>query len=99
MDVAFTGHYVFGLLVVAVVLAALWLAAQKVRAGSFLPGTEKRLFRVMQSTLLSPDTLVHVVKIADRYYALGGGRGTLCVLCELSPETVTAPTQSQQKPN
>ncbi len=90
MAAPFAAHYLFGLLTVAVLLCVLWFVPRAVRRRSFGPGNDRRLVRVVQSALLSPDATVHVVKIAERYYALGGGHGHLCVLCEVPADTVMA---------
>ncbi|MBC5829571.1 MAG: flagellar biosynthetic protein FliO [Candidatus Eremiobacteraeota bacterium] len=91
MDITFAGRYVLGLAIVGALLFALWFAARAVRSGSLVSRNDKRLIRVVQSTLLSPDTAVHVVKIAEKYYALAGGNGHICVVCEL-PAQIGAPS-------
>ncbi|MDQ6933307.1 MAG: flagellar biosynthetic protein FliO [Candidatus Eremiobacteraeota bacterium] len=88
MAAPFAAHYLLGLLTVAVLLCVLWFVPRAVRWRSFVPGNDRRLIRVVQSTLLSPDATLHVVKIAERYYALGGGHGHLFMLCEVPADTV-----------
>lgn len=93
MAAPFAAHYLLGLLTVAVLLFTLWFVPRKIRWKTFVHSNERRLVRVVQSALLSPDATVHVVKIAERYYALGGGHGHLCVLCELSADSVARVAQ------
>lgn len=94
VDVAFVGRYALGLVIVAVLLFTCWSLARAVRSGSLRPHNEKHLIRVLQSTLLSPETAVHVVKIADRCYALGGGHGHIRLLCEIPAQDITPPFHS-----
>jgi flagellar biogenesis protein FliO len=48
----------------------------------------KRLVTVIESTALTQNTALHVVKIGDQYFAIGGGTGHLSLLTELPAETV-----------
>jgi len=74
-------------LVIALVLVALRFAGA-VALGSWRRphGGSRRLLGVVESVALSNAAAVHVVRVAERYYALARSAGSVAVLCEIPAE-------------
>ncbi|HEY8313137.1 MAG TPA: flagellar biosynthetic protein FliO [Candidatus Baltobacteraceae bacterium] len=84
----FIGRYVLALLLVAVMLFGLYVIVRALGRGRLMTSTGKRLVSVIESTYVSQNTTLHVVKVANRYYLIGGGSGNLQTLAEVPSETV-----------
>ena len=84
----FAGQYILALLVVALMLFGLYTVVRALGRGRLVTSTDKRLVTVVESTFLAQNTTLHVVKVADRYYLVGGGAGHVNTLAEISPEQV-----------
>jgi len=84
------GSYLWGLTIVALALAGFYAAARVWRSSRFGSSCKKRLISVVESTVLMPQTVLQVVRIGRRYYALGGGAGRLTLLCELPESEIEA---------
>lgn len=88
MNAALIAQYIYAIVVIVVLLAALsWLVAQLSRR-RMLVATGRRLVGVVESTQLTHQNWVSVVKVTDRYYLLGSGQGGVSLLCEIRPEDV-----------
>jgi flagellar biogenesis protein FliO len=57
---------------------------------------QNRLLSVIESTVLSQHTSVHVVRIGRRYYLVGAGSGTVALISELPAEDVEPFIESQR---
>jgi|SRR5579872_4598214 len=88
MSASLIGQYVYAVLVIVCLLAALsWLVAQLSRR-RMLVVTGRRLVGVIESTQLTHQNWVSVVKVADRYYVLGSGQGGVSLVCEIPADAV-----------
>jgi flagellar biogenesis protein FliO len=56
-----------------------------------------RLVVVVESTFLSQNTSVHVVRIARRYYLVGASSGHVALISELPAEEVEPFVESQRQ--
>ena len=97
MTAGFIGYYVLVLLAVGLLLFGLWSVVSALGRGRFLKHADRRLVSVVETTALAPNTTLHVVKIAEKYYAIGGGSGHLSLLCELPTEQVTPWIDEQRR--
>ncbi|HEY8297264.1 MAG TPA: flagellar biosynthetic protein FliO [Candidatus Baltobacteraceae bacterium] len=88
MSSGFLGHYILMLLVVAVMLAGLYMVARALGRGRLIASTGKRLVSVVESTYVSQNTTLHVIKVANSYFLVGGGAGHLQTLAEIPAENV-----------
>jgi flagellar biogenesis protein FliO len=84
----FVGQYILALLVVALMLFGLYTVVRALGRGRLVTSTDKRLVTVVESTFLAQNTTLHVVKVGDRYYLLGGGSGHVTNLAEVAAENV-----------
>lgn len=86
MDLGF--KYVFALLVVALMLFGLYTVVRALGRGRLVASADRRLVSVIESTFLAQNTALHVVKVAERYYLIGGGSGHVNTLAEVPAEQV-----------
>lgn len=90
MDIAFALRAIWALaLVAAVLLVMIWVARsiQRTRiAGLGAFGT--RLVATIESTALAQNVTVHVIRVAGKYYLVGGGAGGVNLLSELPAEEI-----------
>lgn len=80
MNGYFVWHYAGALAMTAALLAAVFFMArvsERIRRGSKGHG---RAIRIVESTMLSPGTMLHVVRMGESCYLLGGGSGRLTVI-------------------
>lgn len=84
----FAGQYVLALLVVALMLFGLYTVVRALGRGRLVTSTDRRLVTIIESTFLAQNTTLHVVKVGERYYLLGGGGGHVNTLAEVPGEHV-----------
>ncbi len=84
----FVGQYMLSLLVVALMLFGLYTVVRALGRGRLVTSADKRLVTVIESTFLAQNTTLHVIKVGDRFYLVGGGSGHVSTLAEVPPEQV-----------
>ena len=84
------------LALVALLLYGLFWAVRLLSQGRMLALGQGRLLSVIESTVLSQHTSVHVVRIGRRYYLVGAGSGTVALISELPAEDVEPFIESQR---
>ncbi len=77
-------------------LVGLWIIVRALGRGRLIASTGKRLVSVIESTYVSQNTTLHVIKVADRFYLIGGGSGHLQTLADIPAENV-APWLDEQR--
>jgi flagellar biogenesis protein FliO len=87
----------YALAVIGLLLSALWWGVRNLGRGRLIAASGRRLVTVIESTYLTQNTTMHVVKIADRYYLVGGGQGHVALICEVPAESVTQWLENQQR--
>lgn len=97
MPIGFVGQYIVALLVVGLLLFGLYSIVRALSRGRLFAGADKRLVNVIESTFLSQNTTIHVVKIAEKYYIVGGGSGNLSMLGEIAPESIDPWLETQRR--
>lgn len=85
------------LALVALLLYGLFWAVRLLSQGRLLALTRSRLVVVVESTFLSQNTSVHVVKIARRYYLVGASNGHVALISELPTEEIDPYVESQKQ--
>ena len=70
---------------------------RQLNRGRIVTSTSRKLVSVVESTFLSQNTTVHVVKVADKYFLVGGGSGGVTHIADLSPEVVEPYIETQRK--
>lgn len=84
----FVGQYILALLVVALMLFGLYTVVRALGRGRLVTSADKRLVTVVESTFLAQNTTLHVIKVGERYYLVGGGSGHVSTLAEVPAEQV-----------
>jgi flagellar biogenesis protein FliO len=90
------GQYLFALVVVGLMLFGLYTVVRALGRGRLVTCADKRLVTIVESTFLAQNTTLHVVKVAGRYYLVGGGSGHVSTLAEVPSEEVE-PWLAQQR--
>lgn len=70
---------------------------RQLNRGRIVASTSRKLVSVVESTFLSQNTTVHVVKVADTYFLVGGGSAGVTHIADLSPEIVEPYIETQRK--
>lgn len=69
-------------------LFGLYTVVRALGRGRLVASADKRLVTVVESTFLAQNTTLHVIKVGDRFYLLGGGSGHVSTLAEVPAEHV-----------
>jgi flagellar biogenesis protein FliO len=88
---------IWALAVVGLVLFVLTYAVKFLNRGRIVAASGKRLVAVVESTALSQNAAIHVVKVADRYYLVGGGSAGVTHIADLPADTVDPYLDAQRK--
>lgn len=80
MGTSFWLHYAAALALTAALLGAVFYAARASARMRMLSTGRGRAIRVVESAMLSPGTMLHVVRMGEGCYLVGGGNGRLTVL-------------------
>jgi len=96
VDIWFVLKSIWALALVALVLVALAVAVRILARGRLLVASDRRLVTVVESTLLAQNVTVHVLKVGDTCYLVGGGAGGITLIDEL-PVDVVGPWLDRNK--
>ena len=93
---AIVNSYFVGLATVAAVLAAFYATVRFCTRARLQ--SRRRLIAVVVTAPVAQNTILQIVRIGERYYALGGGLGRLTLLCELPAPEITARLEKKTGP-
>ena len=85
------------LALVALLLYGMFWVLRLMSQGRFAALTRSRLVVVVESTVLSQNTSVHVVKIARRYFLVGASNGQVALISELPSDDIEPYVESQKQ--
>jgi flagellar biogenesis protein FliO len=88
---------VWAFAVIALLLAGLTYGVRALNRGRIVSATGKRLVTVVESTFLAQNTTVHVVKVGDRYYLIGGGSAGVTHIADVPSDAVDPYIETQRK--
>ena len=89
MPWSFWTNYCFALAIVALILGGLFALTRGIaRRRVLIVAADRRLVTVLESTALSQQSYLHVVKAGARYVLIGASQASLVMLGELSPGDV-----------
>jgi flagellar biogenesis protein FliO len=80
-----------------VLLVALTYGVRALNRGRIVSAAGKRLLTVVESTPLSQNATVHVVKVGDRYYLIGGGSAGVTHIADVPSDVVDPYIETQRK--
>jgi flagellar biogenesis protein FliO len=81
-------RYALDMVVVALILGGLYAVARGLSRGRVLLSAQRRLVTVLESTMLSQHSSVHVVKVGGRYFLIGAANGHVASLGELPSDEI-----------
>jgi flagellar biogenesis protein FliO len=90
MTWSFWVNYFLALTIVALMLGGLYIIVRGLARGRVFASADRRMVTVLESTMLSQHSSVHVVKVGGRYMLVGGGNGQVSMLAELPADEVEA---------
>ncbi len=96
MDIAFVFKVVWAFALVALVLVGMMYVARAVQRTRVSGFAGRRLVTNVESTMLAQNVAVHVIRVADKFYLVGGGAGGVTLLAEL-PASEIEPYIEQQR--
>lgn len=73
MDIAFVFKVMWAFALVALLLAAMTYAVRLLSRGRLVAAADRKLITVVESTFVAQNVTLHVVKVGDRFYLVGGG--------------------------
>jgi flagellar biogenesis protein FliO len=65
--------------------------------GRIVAATGRRLVTVVESTFLAQNVTLHVVKVGDRYYLVGGGSAGVTHIADVPADVVDPYIETQRK--
>ena len=83
MDIAFVLKVVWAFALIALVLVGMMYVGRAIQRGRIVASVGRRLVSTVESTALAQNVTVHVVRVADKYYLVGGGTAGVNLLSEL----------------
>jgi len=95
-SVSFVFRVLAALALIAVLLVVLTWVVRQLSRGRLVVASSRRLVSVVESTFLAQNVTVHVIKVADRFYLVGGGSAGVSKIEEVPAESVT-PWIAEQK--
>jgi len=97
MDIAFLFRVITAFALVALLLVGLTYVVRQLSRGRLVVASSRRLVSVVESTFLAQNVTVHVIKVADRYYLVGGGSAGVSKIEEVPAESVTPWLDEQRR--
>jgi len=97
MSLGFVVHVVWAFLLIGLLLVTMAYAARALQRGRVVISSGRRLVTTIESTPLAQNVAVHVVKVADKYYLVGGGSAGVALLAELAREDVEPYIDAQRR--
>lgn len=97
MDIGFLFKVIWAFALVALLLVALTYGVRTLSRGRLLAASGRRLVTVVESTFLAQNVTVHVVKVGERFYLVGGGAAGVTKIDEIPAELVTPWLEDQKR--
>ena len=83
--------------VVALLLVVLTYGVRLLNRSRIVAASGKRLVSVVESTFLAQNVTLHVVKVGDRYYLVGGGSAGVTHIADVPGDVVDPYIETQRK--
>jgi len=90
MDIAFVFKIVWAFALVALLLFALTYVVRLLSRGRLVLSASRKLVTVVESTPVAQNVTLHVVKVGERFYLIGGGSAGLTKIDDVPGETAQA---------
>jgi flagellar biogenesis protein FliO len=86
MDIAFIFKVVWAFALVALLLLALTYIVRTLSRGRLVVAANRKLVSVVESTFVAQNVTLHVIKVGERYYLIGGGAAGITKIDEIPAE-------------
>jgi flagellar biogenesis protein FliO len=96
MDFSFILKLVWAFALVALLLGAMAYVVRMLARGRLVVAANRKLVTVVESTFVAQNVTLHVVKVADRFYLVGGGSAGITKIDEV-PADVAQRWLDEQK--
>jgi flagellar biogenesis protein FliO len=96
MDIAFVVQIVWAIALVVLLLVAMGYIARTIQRGRLVVASGRRLVTTIESTALAQNVTIHVVRVADKYYLVGGGTAGVSLLAQLPADEIEPFVESQR---
>ena len=83
MDITFIFKVVWAFALVALLLAGLTYAVRLLSRGRLIVAANRKLVTVVESTFVTQNVTLHVIKVGERYYLIGGGAAGITKIDEV----------------
>ncbi len=88
MNIAFVLQVIWAFALVALLLVGFMYVARAIQRGRIVGSVGRRLISTVESTALAQNVTVHVVRVGDKYFLVGGGTAGVALLAELAADEV-----------
>ncbi len=88
MNIAFVLQVIWAFALIALLLVGLMYVGRAIQRGRIVASVGARLVATIESTALAQNVAVHVVRVAGKYYLVGGGTAGVSLLAELPAEEI-----------
>ena len=96
MNIAFVLQVIWALALVALLLVGMMYVGRAIQRGRIVTSFGRRLVSTIESTALAQNVTVHVVRVADKYFLVGGGAAGVALLAELPASEIEPYIESQR---
>jgi flagellar biogenesis protein FliO len=96
MDIAFIFKIAWAFALVALLLGALTYVVRLLSRGRLVVAANRKLVSVVESTFVAANVTLHVIKVGERYYLVGGGSAGITKIDEV-PADVAGDWLAEQK--
>ena len=96
MNIAFVLQVIWALALVALLLVGMMYVGRAIQRGRIVTSFGRRLVSTIESTALAQNVTVHVVRVADKYFLVGGGSAGVSLLAELPANEIEPYIESQR---
>ena len=96
MNIAFVLQVIWAFALIALLLVGLMYVGRTIQRGRIVASVGTRLVATIESTALAQNVTVHVVRVADKYFLVGGGTAGVSLLAELPAEEIEPYIEAQR---
>jgi flagellar biogenesis protein FliO len=96
MDIAYVLRVVQAFALVGLLLFALVYLGRIFQRGRMVAPRARRLVTTIESTALAQNVAIHIVRVADKYFLVGGGAAGVVLLSELPADEIEPYVEAQR---
>jgi len=96
MNFGYYFNLVWAFALIGLLLVGFTYIARTLSRGRLVAGASRRLVTVIESTMLAQNVTVHVIKVGEKFYLVGGGASGVSKIEDVPSETVL-PYLEEQK--